>query len=480
MKKSQSNLRSVVRILATLAVFNVFVSCEKDQPPQSAPPQTHSDGAIVLGKKINDPYSISNMRAAYANIAGTSLKSELAPNRIYMRFLPKNEEEWDLLKSDKTLLLYDFPLDYEIAVHGNYYHDPSLPKDAITWQYVVVPVDYKIPNIHHEILYEVFIPEYEDQSLLKSSEQEFYDKLEEESFRLTGNLPEPKEGTQLKGLLPDKWTPKGRIMVYDDTFGTIPLQGANVHGRWSTHTESTLTDANGYFTLPQFRYEVNYCIKYQRDDFDIRSGTVGQAWYDGPKQKGDWNLTISGGVHKFYATILRAANHYFYGNVSGLKRPSIQGSNMKIAAMDEDNDEINGRYSAPLRILGIFNEVKIFNPNRNSQGTYGTTIHELAHAAHWDMDHSKFNDIETKVVESWARGMQWYLTRMIYPNYVPSYSGDYTGVVSVMVSSYGYTMNQLETAIKGQTTWNGWRDNIINLYNNGNENQLPALFSRVW
>ncbi|MDR2962707.1 MAG: hypothetical protein LBU90_03570 [Bacteroidales bacterium] len=423
MKKPPVNLRNVVRMLSTLAVFTVFVSCEKNQAPQSAPPQTHSDGAIVLGKKINDPYSISNMRAAYANIAGAGLKSELAPNRIYMRFLPKNEEEWDLLKSDKTLLLYDFPLDYEIAVHGNYYHDPSLPKDAITWQYVVVPVDYKIPNIQHEILYEVFIPEYEDQSVLKSSETDFYDKLEEEAFRLTGNLP---EGAQLKA---SKWIPQGRITVWDDLLNMeIPLEGAEVHGRWSVHTEKTLTNADGYYTLPEFRYEVNYCIKWQRSDFDIRDGNLFQAWFDGPKQKGDWNLPIRSGLTLMYATILRAANRSFYGDNLGIKRPQ-QANNTKICYLDKHKNLYEGFSFPTVGVSGVFPDVHICGRDKNgyfktTHELFALTIHELGHQSHWQLvGAGNFIFSDRIIYESWATAIQVALTGDEYKKLGIKYKG---------------------------------------------------------
>ena len=46
---------------------------------------------------------------------------------------------------------YDFPLDYEIINLGTYYHDPSLPVDAITWQYCVVPVGYVLPPVQSEV-----------------------------------------------------------------------------------------------------------------------------------------------------------------------------------------------------------------------------------------------------------------------------------------------------------------------------------------
>ena len=422
--------KSIFILLPVITAGIIAVSCKKETSSTETPTSTnepYKEGMIQLGKKINDPYSIENMRKAYANIAGNNLKSELAPNKLYLRFLPKNEDELALLKSDTTLILYDFPLDYEIDMQGTYYHDPSLPKDAITWQYVVVPVDYVIPNIKHEILYEVFIPAHEDEGMLKSSELDFYARLEEESFRLTGNLPEVSEGNRLKGLLPAQWTPKGRIMVWDDLlYMNIPLQGAKVHGRWSTHTETCLTNADGYYTLPQFRYEVNYAIKWERADWDIRDGNYWQAWYNGPKQKGDWNLTITGGKSLMFATMHRAADKFFYGDNLGIRRPT-QTNSTKLCYNDEYGA---GEFWGNWGILGILPDIKIWGKaNNNSYNAtnviFGYTIHELGHQSHWQLiGINQFANTSKIIYESWATAVEWALTNDEYHKLGSKYNKD--------------------------------------------------------
>ncbi len=154
--------------------------------------------------------------------------------------------------------------------------------------------------------------------------------------------------------------------------------------------------------------------------------------------------------------------------------------------------------------MGLGNPVHIYNqqksPNRPDiviSNIYATTIHELAHASHWNMSSSgDYSDCEGKVTESWARGVQWDLTRMIWAGYRggPTNMPKYTQVVVDMIdpandgSNFGkmlisednvtgYTIREIEDALQGQRTWNGWRDNIKNKYNNGTENNLDALFS---
>ena len=41
----------------------------------------------------------------------------------------------------------------------------------------------------------------------------------------------------------------------------------------------------------------------------------------------------------------------------------------------------------------------------------------------------------------------------------------------------GYTIRQIEDALIGQKTWNGWRNSIKNKYKNGARNNLDALFA---
>lgn len=101
-------------------------------------------------KKANDKLACTKTGYTPININTTHL---------YVRFLAKNLTEYDSIKRDATLHLYDHPLDYEIVGLGNYYHDPTLPDTSITWRYCNVRANYKLPNfIEYQILNELYIP----------------------------------------------------------------------------------------------------------------------------------------------------------------------------------------------------------------------------------------------------------------------------------------------------------------------------------
>ncbi len=467
-----------------------------------------SSGATVLGVKLQNPYSVSNMLQAYSNLQSKDPDFPLmsiSTNYRYIKFMPQNESQLDLLKSDSTIILYDIPLDYEIIENGTYYHDPSLPDTAVTYQYCSLPISKVMPSVPYIILENLYIPPIEYDFSRGNTMAQYYEALEEEALRITDNL-DPDDNTRA-----DYWTPAGRIQMRDDVLGVIPIAGIKVRARrWFTTYEG-ITDSQGYYECNgQFKKAANYSFNWERYHFSIRSGTFGQAKYDGPEQIGNWNLLIDGGSHEFYATIFRAAFHYYYDNIQSLRRPPLNGtlsSQMKIGAYYEENENMGLHYSGWV-YLGILPKIEIYNPQETSDIIYSTTIHELAHAAHWEMDKNTFKDADLIVKESWAMGAQWVLTKMIYSTFNASsfyYRCSYTGIIEDMIDDFGptissgylisydddfvesilsyydmvsgYSIKQIEDALIGAETWNEWRDNIKNMYDNSTESHLNSAFT---
>ena len=84
------------------------------------------------------------------------------------------------------LTLLDHPVDFEIVREGDYYHDPEVDKDAITWQYAVVDKDFEFPaDIKYEILDKCYIPS--EEAGTKSGDID-WEAVERESFLLTGGV----------------------------------------------------------------------------------------------------------------------------------------------------------------------------------------------------------------------------------------------------------------------------------------------------
>ena len=353
--------KTIQQTLALILLGSIVLfGCKKNEVETAIGGKMHkslevpqSDDEIILGDSINDPYRIDNMCAAYdllVNEGVTPPISSIEPNYRYVKVLPDNEEGLDNLEADTNLLLFDFPLHYEIIVNGVYYHDPTVTDSALNWFYAVVPCNYVFPTGNTvEDIYEVFIPE---------ENTDFYNQLETKSYLLTGNLTDD-EGQSENSVTPQqgntRFIPSATIQMYDDVVGDyIPVQGAKVTARYCTKTASGITDAYGFCTINKsFKYSVNYAIKWERAYWDIREGFWGQAYTNGPKQKSSWNLNISNGKALSYAVIHSAAMKHYYGNNLGLRRPILPIGKTKICYYHTFNIFYLGYYINRWNLFGI-------------------------------------------------------------------------------------------------------------------------------
>lgn len=477
-----------------LAFVVILSSCQKeeqyhiedsDKPLDKA--FYNPEGMTILGKQLENPYSVENMTKALEELkAGNELKStstegiEIETTHLYVRFLPKNEQELDLLKQDTTLDIYDYPLDHEILTGGVSYHDPSLPDTVITWQYTVVSPDYQFPEIEREILAEMFILEEDEDSItMKSASMDYFDwlKLENKALEITGNLD--KESNTTITLKASKWRPAGTIMVYDDIIGgNIPVVGALVRARrWFT-THKGYTDNNGDFSCDErFRRDANYSIKWERNYWDIRSGTSGQALYNGPKQRGDWNLNITGGKSLHYATIHRAAYRHFYGNNLEMNRPYGSANNRwKICYYDKSGTgDFWGNTGSP---GGVLPDIRIYGNSESSKlvsRVFRTTAHELGHTAHCaNMGNVQYWQVSKIIYESWADAVEWALTNQEYEELGTNYT---TGVLHEYAHQYWPYENSGSSIIKDKKEYFSLFIDLVDDYNqsirNANSRTYP-------
>jgi len=493
-------------------------SCQKDDEinPQAEEQQVQTEGLIKLGEKLENPYSVENMQKALGNLKSSKVSAksssgndiEITTTHLYLRFKPNNEDELNILKADSTFVLYDYPLDYEIKENGYFYKDPEVTGDQPTYQYCAIPVDKKLPDgLEHELLANLFIPDEDSddgtdsKTSSKSYSPDLVDALVDEALRITNNLDENStKGKSSLAARRSKWTPAGTIKVWDDVLNTfIGVEGVQVRARrWFT-THRGFVNADGSYSCDgRFRRDANYSIDWERYEFALQDGWLNGATYNGPKIRGNWDLNLKDDKQEYYATIFRAAHHYYYKEIKGLRRPpqnSFWRTQLKIRAYLE-NERSN--HKEERRFLGSQIHMKAYE--RSSQEIYETTIHELAHASHWNMwrNQDDFDDTDKIVKESWALGVQQELTRMVYPNRNPTYGRlNYTEIVEDLIdpnktrtTSYwydfntntwctssqritrtyndnvsGYNIKQLEDALRGKLTWDSWRNNIKTMYN---------------
>ncbi|MCG8184435.1 hypothetical protein [Tenacibaculum piscium] len=516
------------------------------------------DKIIGLGKKLENPFTVSVMKQAYENLKAKKSNqfSKSSTNDLtiettdyYVRFLPKSDEEKETLQVQDSLMLFDMPLDYELeeGVAGAY-HDPSVPEGEITWQYTVVPVDYQFRDIQYEILANLFLQEEDDDEkddistsssrkvLRNQLNEDLWTELENEALRITGNEDDIiEESSSSLAARRRKWYPSGRIQYEDNTTATsriIPLQGAQVVVKRWFRWRRAITDSNGNFRVGKFRSKKVKCaIKWERHDWDIRSGSYGQAWYsfETLRRGRSWNKIIrrnSTPRNWLYASVHRGAMEYFYNyRAYGIKKPYSKRCRwcrrLHIGAKWKPNGHwFSDHYFTFNKIwwaapVVVYSHGKSGN-DRNSRQIFATTVHELAHVSHWEIGYSTGQYVidaladDPFLPESWATGVEYVVVERVYPRatfgtynfdyqqqrtlrYIQTESDGYTPIVIDMIDNHnqstinsnrpndrvsGYTLGQLEDALPGSFgSWWRWRTRLREMYKNPTDGaELDYLF----
>jgi hypothetical protein len=88
----------------------------------------------ILGVQHTNPYLVPNMQQAHANLGITNVN--VAVTNLYVRFLPSSPAQLGVLDSTldvQGIDLFDVPMDYDITQEGDYYQDPSIPMEQVTY-----------------------------------------------------------------------------------------------------------------------------------------------------------------------------------------------------------------------------------------------------------------------------------------------------------------------------------------------------------
>jgi hypothetical protein len=411
------------------------------------------EGEMILGEKVTNPYEIKNMQKALESLKKRKIEAsslEIEPNYKYVRFLPKDKNEYDKINNDPNIDVFEYPLDYKIVKNGNKYKDKSLGKSEFSWLYSAVPISMEFDKkIKSEVIDLLYLPEGNgrDDEYVKtmknkgSSHENLLKELENESFSIFGDGKYGKPQSTKSGRVAE-WYASGRIRVQDErmsynestnqyiktTGGWVPVPGCQVRGnRWFT-TKTTLSLEDGTFFINHGwpnGSPVDMDIKWDRDDFDIRTGSYGQAITSNQNISGSWYPNITKTIspdHFIYAHVHRAAWYYYYKNTFGVKSPppaNFPGLGGKIH-LGAKQGTGRSHYFA-FNNAWLASDVKLIFNLTSDQGRsiFGTTIHELTHAAHWAIGMSYAAYCSNagqagRLAESWAQAVGWHVTRSIY------------------------------------------------------------------
>ena len=474
-------MNKIFRIICSSFVFiSIFSSCGKEsstikdnQKNYSSSEKSvwiYAEGDIILGHQLNNPYSLANMQLAYNNLTSNNIVSKYTPNirptHYYIKFKPNNFEQLEILSSDSTLILYDYPLDYLITQSGNRYHDPGLPDSVPTYQYSVVTVNYVFNNsIPYEILSTLYLPE-EDKSLIgqNNDNNNFIVNLVNQAYLQTNN----QDDTISINTNASSYTPGGTILINDTRLNAdIGLEGVEVRARrWFTTYIAHTNFAGTYLMSGSFNGPCNYSLHFEQNHFRVKEQVFQQtAWIDGPKKTGNWDYTISSGYDRFIGHIFRGAYRYHYNFIDGLQRP-YRPSGLKTNYIGKNTANNAGINYIVFPILAIGR----YDNNNNeyaSDEVFSATIHETAHTSHVILMNSgaiQYAQVTSQIQESWAIGVEWWLTKLEYKitRSVANYGDWNYSVVVIYPHRFGYQY-------WSQSTSNKYTSLFIDLIDDHNE-----------
>lgn len=415
--------------LALLAF--AVMSCSKDgHSPDRGVDYSYGRGLthemIVLGDRLENPYKTENITKALESLYPTKAdRVDVRTTNLYVRFLPENEREYRYLES-LGIVMTDHPLDYDILVEGDWYHDPEVPDGQVTWQYAVVPHDFDFPDIRHEVIDECHISENDPGTRADGID---WAEVEREAYRLTGNasmLGDPMTKASAKTV------PSGRITIVDeDANGGKPFGVAGVRISCNSFVkfDHTYTDRDGYYTMEKsYSSDLRYRIVFQNEkgfslgfNLILVPASVSTLGKTGPEGV---NMTVTkDSEDKLYrrCVVNNAAYDYWTRCSADDLNIAPPPSDLRIWLFDAltassavmlhhgavmDSDLING-------FLGKFSSLlKFFMPDitvgtkvlNNYDRLYSTVSHELSHASHFSkVGTSYWNSYIHYILDSFVR-----------------------------------------------------------------------------
>jgi len=383
-----------------------------------------SHDMIVLGKQLPDPYSVENMTKALATLYPTKAERvQVETTDYYVRFLPSDSSELEALES-LGLEMLDHPMDYEIIREGDYYHDPQVPEDDITWQYAVVPVDFVFPDgVRYEKLDECCLTEH----LATKADGIDWNAVEREAYILTGNAGclSGDPGATKGGNEYDPVAPQGRITIMDELYDSEPVGVAGVRVSCNSFVKfvSAYTDEEGYYKMTRsystdIRYRLvfknvkGFTIGFNRLLVPSSASTLGKHSPEGINLMVDRNSE-----RKLFSRCVVNNAGYDYWESCSLNGQSMTAppANLRIwlfAKLDPGSavmlqqgaivdgsviSDFLGEYTPLLKMF--LPDVTIGLKDRDSyERIYSAAIHELAHATHFAQVGKDFWNIYIKYV----------------------------------------------------------------------------------
>lgn len=588
--------------LLITAITLLWVACSEDNIATTTE-ETIPEKTLAQRTAGNNPYNVDNMKLAYQYLIEQGrLNPEMFPGfevrttHKYVKLKPATLEEEDQLAADTTFIALDYPLDVDLP--ETYFEDRGeLEEGQIPEYYSSLKVNQKTAySGTTELIEEMYVPEEDpyfenaDEDYQPGTEQittraQLHDELlftayffkglehllapdmnaakgtdiaddkpqkpvltnADNTLILEGNDEKRFKDAIIKPLgIGKKWYPSGNLRYVDNSFPAgqqnRPLPGAQVLLRQGVTMRQAITDANGNFGTSKLRGHARFVIQWERAKYNIKEHRGWQAELRGPHQRSPWNHTIEP-HHNYQYDIYIALIHvacldYYYGDRFQLTQPR---NNNRIKATNSTPFEDKNSSHATIRRLIGSSDIKLCVWQTNHSNIYGTTIHELAHSAHYEFNRPGYNKLvedghiepwlpwgesysnpvgptarsARRTLETWATTVELMFVQRRYglsPNTILNANVDndyqqlmqnqnvqnmnpfYTSCGFDLIDNFqqfhatlrpnrpndrvsGYTVKQLESSLYGATTWTKWRDNIKNQHTNATSGNVDELFA---
>lgn len=313
--------KSILRFSFISLVLLNLASCDTNITPfpdEKADLVTFDDRVQTeLGSSTVNPFTIENVREALRRIEkkrsaeGKRLNCincdlSLGPTHKYVKFMPQDLDQMVALEK-RGYVLWDVPLDQDLGLVGDFYHDPAVGPDGITYFYTLVPIQQTISSsVPYEIVSEVFLFNEDDGDIkdedevdpwdpnicydefgqayicgglrvkavnntVKATNQlnemgvdkiEFYNIL----MHISGNSDEMIENVDFEKNRISSVS--GNIKVRDNSINVdVPLRGVLVRTRRWFKLSQTFTSSNGNFNIPKtYRKKATVSIHFNDGD----------------------------------------------------------------------------------------------------------------------------------------------------------------------------------------------------------------------
>ncbi len=354
--------------IISLIVLGSITSCSRDISEIENNPvldekienQTIEEGEeLILGKQLENPYSLENMQEAMDIILKSSQKGSLSARtngkplqatHHYVVFIPENKQHLEILGdvvASRKFVTRDFPMDYEIVQYGEKYVDKRAKSPQLPVLYASIPVGVQMPNVPYQKLQDLYLTDRDNdpEQLLEFSALYLAKALPIESSPHAKPLSEVYSKTLQEHLNDNK---QAIFAIFRKSYypeGTVRVQRTDGHYQGLANAEIEIynwffnafchTDSNGKFRSPDwFRREMGVYLTW-----NSKSATISTEYNEilgirrsdkiGNISRGDNNKTfdiVNTDRHKWRKATVHSALQEFNKRVVWSKVPSIAGN----------------------------------------------------------------------------------------------------------------------------------------------------------